>query len=222
MPVFVKGHPGYNKNANSGSFVKGQKAWNSGLAAPWTSKMNKARTGTPNLKRRRRVFIPCAVCKTIVERRPCRVKKNVLCGKKCNGLWRNTKKWRDQQSKKLKDYFKKPGSKEKMLASILSCRFPTSFEKRIIKIIKDNDLDYKYVGDGSLFIARKNPDFINCNGKKIIIETFYSYFKDKDYRVKRRRLFSKYGFRTLFLTEREIMSKNWELICLKKIKGFEN
>lgn len=222
---FQKGYTPWNKGistTNNGSFKKGQEPWNTGIKCPWTTKLNKTRAGKPCFNRSTKVLVQCDFCDKEFMRRWPSIKDKVFCSTKCFSSFPKTKETLKAQSNALKKYFSKPGSKEKMLKSILTCRFPTSFEKRLIDLIKENSLDYKYVGDGQVFIARRNPDFINTNGKKVIIETFYSYYKDKDYVNQRRKLFAKYGFKTVFLDERHVLSKNWKEVCLNKIRRCEN
>lgn len=61
-------------------------------------------------------------------------------------------------------------------------RFPrhrTKLELFFEEICKKHNLPYKYTGDGSFWIGKKpsiNPDFVNCNGKKIAIEIFGDYW----------------------------------------------
>ena len=72
--------------------------------------------------------------------------------------------------------------------------------------------EYKFVGDGKIWIVGKNPDFININGQKKIIELFGDYWhsKKKTGRTKKREErqrinhFAKYGFRTLIVWEKEL------------------
>jgi len=78
---------------------------------------------------------------------------------------------------------------------------PSKFEKRIMKLIKQNHLPWKYIGDGregSFF--GKVPDFINTNGQKAFVEAYEdNYWHDKTYVPKRRRHFAKFGFKTIFI-----------------------
>jgi hypothetical protein len=69
-------------------------------------------------------------------------------------------------------------SRERRVASVLAAvaRRPTRPEQRVIDVIANYDLPLKYTGDGSFIIAGLNPDFINCNGKKIAIEVFGDYW----------------------------------------------
>ncbi len=78
-------------------------------------------------------------------------------------------------------------------------------------------------GDGKKLIGYKNPDFI-AEDKKLIIEVFLDYFKKREfgsvenYIKCRRDHFAKYGYITIFISQKEITSENWENICLDKIK----
>ncbi len=81
---------------------------------------------------------------------------------------------------------------------------PTSLEKRFIEIIKDKNLPYKYVGDGSFIIGYKNPDFVNIDGKKICMEVANRFHHQGDWKEKRIEHFAKYGWKCLVLFEDEI------------------
>ena len=103
---------------------------------------------------------------------------------------------------------------------------PNKFEKKCIVLFKDNNLPLKFVGgfnDKNFFIAGKVPDFVSTNNKKVIIEVFYEYFKIRQYgsieNYKKDRIdtFSKYGWKTLFFTYKEINS-NFDK-CLEVIRG---
>jgi len=105
-------------------------------------------------------------------------------------------------------------------------RTPNNFEKFFINIFNKYNLDYKYVGDGSFWINKKCPDFINANGLKILIEVFYDYYKIKNYGSiknyinERKTLFGKYGFDVLFFNYCDVDLKN-ESSVVNKIKDFE-
>ena len=113
----------------------------------------------------------------------------------------------------------KPWSEE-IKTKILKSKFktPSSFELKIIRLIEKHGLPYKYVGDGQVWINRKNPDFINTNGQKILIETYYSKYHITNYEESRIKTFSPYGFKVIFIDEMDLLSPNWELTCLSKIK----
>ena len=55
---------------------------------------------------------------------------------------------------------------------------PTKPEIRMMEIISRYNFPFKYVGDNSIIIYGLNPDFINSNGKKQIIEVFGRAFHD--------------------------------------------
>lgn len=117
--------------------------------------------------------------------------------------------------------------RERKLKAMLSggIKKPTIFERKLIDLIKRYNLDYKYVGNGDVWINRKNPDFINVNGKKIIIEVYYDYYKIKNhgsienYEKIRRDIFSQYGYKTIFIREKDFKDSNF---IVNKIKEVEN
>lgn len=82
---------------------------------------------------------------------------------------------------------------------------PNKSEKKLIKFL---DFIYpnifKYVGDGDTIIGHKNPDFININGKKQLIELFGAWWHEEDEVDKRIEYFKQYGFSTLIIWEKEL------------------
>ena len=117
--------------------------------------------------------------------------------------------------------------KERLIKSILKglIKRPTSYEKKISNLCIEHNLPFVYTGDGRILIGYKNPDFVD-EKDKVVIEVFLSYFKIRDYgsienyMKQRSEHFSKYGYKTIFINEKEILDKNWNDICLNKIKNF--
>jgi len=131
----------------------------------------------------------------------------------------NTKKKISLSKKKLwqnKDFAKrnilalqiKPNGKELYLDFLLQNHFPD---------------EWKYVGDGQVIIGGLCPDFINCNGKKQIIELFGDYWHNrKNIRynyteIGRKEAFLEYGFSTLIVWEHELKDKTK---VIEKIRSF--
>lgn len=94
---------------------------------------------------------------------------------------------------------------------------PTRLEKNVIDLIQKHNLPYKYVGNGDFWIGGKNPDFVNVNGEKKLIEVGCEYYKKrtdgsvKNYIKNRKNHFAQYGWKTKFLirdnpTEQEILN----------------
>jgi G:T-mismatch repair DNA endonuclease (very short patch repair protein) len=113
------------------------------------------------------------------------------------------KKWQD------------PEFREKTIkATFLSLEiFPNKPERKLRKILKKLfPGEYKYVGDGSVLIGHKSPDFMNINGKKKLIELFGDYWHSKaktglskkEHRKQRQKHFRKYGYRTLVVWEHQL------------------
>lgn len=87
----------------------------------------------------------------------------------------------------------RPNKPETIVLNILDANYPSQ---------------WKYTGDGQIIIGGLNPDFINVNGQKLIIECFGDYWhtqKLKPYRVNEGRVdvYAEYGYKTLIIWERE-------------------
>jgi very-short-patch-repair endonuclease len=101
-----------------------------------------------------------------------------------------------------------------IIKKMLSRRTPTSLEKKFQDIINKYKLPYKFTGDGSFMIGRKNPDFININGEKIAIEVYAKYYKllhaetIKEWQDDRKKVFAEYGWSVIFFDETEVKEKN--------------
>ena len=113
------------------------------------------------------------------------------------------KRWRNKlyREKTLLKIFRaqklKPNKPEKALKKLLNRLLPN---------------EYKYVGNGKIVIDRFNPDFINVNGQKKIIELYGDYwhnlssYKKRDRR--RVRIYKKYGYKTLIIWQHELKDLN--------------
>ncbi|KKM20140.1 hypothetical protein LCGC14_1648420, partial [marine sediment metagenome] len=72
---------------------------------------------------------------------------------------------------------------------------------------------YKYVGNGKYWIINFNPDFININGQKKIIELYGCYWhkcpkckfgNKRTIDIGRIKTYKKYGYQTLIVWEHEL------------------
>lgn len=133
---------------------------------------------------------------------------------------------------KSKSLWQNPEYREKVIRNTLKglLKRPTSLERKLIELIKKYNLPFKYCGNGSVIIGGFNPDFIECSGRKLLIETANRFHHSKNYEKQRYAIFAKYGFKTLFLwwdnffidKYGKITCKNWEEKILNKIKKFSS
>ncbi len=92
---------------------------------------------------------------------------------------------------------------------------PETIILNLLNVIYPNE--WKFTGDFSLIINGKNPDFVNVNGQKKIIELAGDYWHEKSYTKDRAKVFKPFGYKTLVIWEHEL--KNIERVT-KKIKKF--
>jgi G:T-mismatch repair DNA endonuclease (very short patch repair protein) len=105
------------------------------------------------------------------------------------------------QKKFLDIDYKQNAIRKLMLGMQIKPNKPETF---LINLFKEKKLPYKYVGDGEVLFGGKNPDFINVNGLKLIIEVFGNYWHQGEDAQGRIDIFSKFGYRTLVIWETEL------------------
>jgi G:T-mismatch repair DNA endonuclease (very short patch repair protein) len=92
-----------------------------------------------------------------------------------------------------------PNKPERKLNDILQKYFPGEFKLNV---------------KGGLTIGRRIPDFVNCNGHKVLVEHFGDYWHGEkrtgrtkeEEEARCRANFSKYGFKTVIIWENEVKS----------------
>ena len=154
--------------------------------------------------------------------------KNYNFGKKL------TKDQRQKLSKIQKERFKNnPIERERLRKKRKQQKIPNHHTKPELifeEICKRNNLDFHYVGDGSLWIGKNkklNPDFIEANGKKIIVEVFGDYWHSpllnrgmKEYATReyRKRHYKQFGWKSIFLWESDLLRKDADAFILMELE----
>jgi hypothetical protein len=123
-----------------------------------------------------------------------------------------------KRSKNQKERWKDPEYIKKQIeASYIK---PNKLELQFEKFLNELYLgEWKYVGDFEFWLGGKNPDFMNVNGQKKLIELYGDYWHRDDNPQDRIDHFKQYGFDTLILWESElkdlnkIKNKIQKLIC---------
>ena len=83
-------------------------------------------------------------------------------------------------------------------------RTPNNEEKFLIDFLNEHELPYKFVGDGKVIIENRNPDFINYNGQKKIIEFFGEHWHDPEDECIKREIYARYGYEMLGIWGKDI------------------
>ncbi len=97
---------------------------------------------------------------------------------------------------------------------------PTKAEIKLNQYIQELfPNEYKFVGNGDFIIGGKNPDFININGEKKIIEMFGDFWHKGENPQDRIDLFAEYGFGCLVIWESELKNKELVISKLREFHG---
>lgn len=139
----------------------------------------------------------------------------------------NSKKWKEYiKSEKHKEDCSKGG-----VAAIKSLQLrPNKPEQKFIDLCKKYNLPYRYVGDGQFWLGYppRNPDFLNVNGEKTVVEIHGVYWhllkpqkKDPDLTRKivefeEQSHYSKYGFKSVVIWDDELDNTS---LVLDKLRG---
>ena len=98
------------------------------------------------------------------------------------------------------------------------------------EICKRNNLDFHYVGDGSLWIGKNkklNPDFIEANGKKICVEIMGAYWHspllnkkipERALQSYRKKHYLKYKWIPVFIWDTDLLREDAERFVLTTLK----
>ena len=131
-----------------------------------------------------------------------------------------SEKSRQKMSARARSRWSDPGFRSKTMKVLTQAQHisPNKPEKKLLWLLdKHFPGEWKFVGDGAVIFNGYNPDFINVNGKKLIIEMFGDYWHKEEDPANRARLFAPFGFRTLVIWEHELENL---LVVHRKISGF--
>lgn len=187
-----------------------------------------------------RIKVNCFNCgeDMLVQRHKYLKNKRFFCSKKCEGKYNHgdnnpfygkthTEKTREKMSENHADvsgennpFYGKHHTEEALKKFLKSLRLtPNKDEQKLSKIIQKHAFPFRYVGDGQVTLGNFCPDFIECNGKKQIIELFGEPYHDpskswdkkidwKRQEFGRKAIYSQLGYDTLIIWSAELKNEN--------------
>lgn len=121
------------------------------------------------------------------------------------------RKFSDEGKKRLSEAMKRhysdPEYKSKIWKKIRATQGerPNQYEKQLLDLLDQlYPGEWKYTGDWSFKVGRKNPDFVHQNGRNLLIELFGEYWhrgEDPRYRIS---YLGSYGYKTLVIWTKEL------------------
>lgn len=149
-------------------------------------------------------------------------KEKISLGNKGKQLSEETK---ERIRKNMKKLWQNPTYRETQRKLTLKglCKRPTKPERVLMDLIEKNNLPFSYVGNGKIIIEGFNPDFIDSDGSKQVIEVNGDFWHripkmmEKDER--KLKAYRKYGYKTLIIWENELTKNLDETKIVEKIKN---
>ena len=86
----------------------------------------------------------------------------------------------------------------------------SQLEIKFESIVNQLGLPYKFVGNGEVIVARKVPDFVDSNGKKVAIEVYYRRHKNEfrggvdHWKAERAKVFNENGWEIIYFDETQV------------------
>lgn len=165
-----------------------------------------------------KIQIKCSNCDKSLRRdsNEIRTRKRCFCNASCQAIWKLENTNERERLREIRAKIAKPTRPERM------------FEE----ICQKYNLPFRYVGDGQLWIGKKggrklNPDFIECNGKKIVIEIMGEYWhslllnpkiREEAVLTYREKHFRHFGWKSIFFWDADLLRKDTEQFILNKLK----
>lgn len=218
---------------------RGKPAWNKGI--PWSDeakeKMSKSHMGKyfpPAVKKIRKAWnkgIPCPeemkikISETLKaknikgENHPFYGKHHTEESNEKNRLSHLGKKTSMETKEKLRKKTKANWQKPEFVKKVLGYdrTIPNKPELKLNNLLQQLlPNEYKYVGNGEFVLGGKCPDFLNVNGKKLLIKLYGDYWHRGEDENERIDYFKKFGFNTLIVWEKEL--KDIEILTNKIIE----
>lgn len=130
----------------------------------------------------------------------------------------------EKRKKKAREQWANEDSRKKLLEGLAPK--PNVPERKLIKIICENNLPFNFVGDGKIWFKGENhsfnPDFLSKNPKHIIEiygEYHHNLTKNKIKHEERIKTYESYGYKTLVIWSKELKD---EKNIINKIRDFIN
>lgn len=125
-------------------------------------------------------------------------------------------------------YVRTPTTKEKMRQRARELNYverlrkgqckPNRIESALLKLLDEHAPgEWRYTGDGSFVIGHFMPDYVNCNGRKLIIELFGDYWHAKEDIEIKEKAYKEFGYGLLVIWEHELKD---EPAVVAKVKEF--
>lgn len=90
-------------------------------------------------------------------------------------------------------------------------------EQRFVIFLQKHALSFRFVGDGALWLGRRNPDFVHVS-KSLLIEIWGDYYHKGQKPEDRAAYFEQFGYHTLVIWASELPN---EAAILERVLAFE-
>jgi len=139
--------------------------------------------------------------------------KKALIGKKCTP--EHIEKVRQASLRQWRN----PETRYRIMKSLLTLYSPNRSELKVLDILnKELGNEWKFVGDGEVIIGGFCPDYINTNGKKLIVEFMGEFFHKPEDEPYKKVKYAELGYDTFVIWGKDLHSQKKKENMVQRMK----
>jgi hypothetical protein len=116
-----------------------------------------------------------------------------------------------------------PETRDRLIKAILEVRSPNKVEIKVLNWLNEQlGNEWKFVGDGQIIIGGCCPDFINTNGKKLIVEFYGDFFHKPEDEGYKKKLYAKFGYDTFAIWSKDIQNHTNRALLFDRLKEWDS
>lgn len=112
-----------------------------------------------------------------------------------------------------------PETRDRIIKSILEVRSPNKVEIKVLNWLNEEvGNEWKFVGDGQIIIGGCCPDFINTNGKKLIVEFYGAFFHKPQEEGYKKKIYAQFGYDTFAIWSKDIQNSTNRALLFDRLR----
>jgi len=116
-----------------------------------------------------------------------------------------------------------PETRDRIIKSILEVRSPNKVEIKVLNWLNEQlGNEWKFVGDGQIIIGGCCPDFINTNGKKLIVEFYGAFFHKPQEEGYKKKIYAQFGYDTFAIWSKDIQNSTNRALLFDRLKAWSS
>lgn len=145
--------------------------------------------------------------------------EHIECIKKAMIGYKATPEHREKVRQAALRQWATPETRDRLIKSLLEIRSPNKVEIKVLDMLNEQlGNEWKFVGDGQIVIGGCCPDFINTNGKKLIVEFYGEFFHKPQEEGYKKKIYAQFGYDTFAIWSKDIQNHTNRNLLFGRLK----